>query len=109
MKHLVLSLKWLWELDGTPVSLIGLDFLHRKGIEDIILRKETVNPLTADCAELLVFSFIHLKGVLYEILLQCFLFAFQWIPLQNSKQTKKVHQKIFTRTNFMQISPQVVP
>ncbi len=68
--------------------------------------KHDFNPLTADiqikgwthCAELLVFfPFFIWKGYysLYEILLQCFLFAFQWVSLQNSNQTKKFFKKFY--------------
>ncbi len=80
-----------------------------------------MNPLTADiqikgrvhCAELLVFfSFFSSEGSIILFMKYCFnvfcLLSSGFLCKAASKQ-KKVHQKIYTRTNFMEIFPQIVP
>ncbi len=60
--------------------------------------------------ELPVLSFWCFMGISFLVwnTVAVFLICFQWIPLQTMSKQKKVHRKIFTKTNFTKTFPGVV-
>ncbi len=81
---------------------------------------EFFNPLTAQteikgqtpCAELLVFFLFFSNGdIILNVKYCCNVFCLlsTWFLCKTDSKQKKVRRKIFTRTNFTQIFPHIVP